>query len=65
MIALASGTVIMGVVVILAVIAGTIALVRNRRRMVHESPDEDGINWREWPHELEPPGWQARSPGQP
>jgi hypothetical protein len=63
-IALASGTLIMGTVVILAVIAGTIALVRNRRRKVYEYPDEDGLNWREWPRELEPPGWQASSTGQ-
>jgi hypothetical protein len=64
-IALASGTLIMGAVVILAVIAGTIALVRNRRRMAHEPHDDDGLSWREWPRELDPPGWQASSPGQP
>jgi hypothetical protein len=63
--ALASGTVILGLVVLFAVIAGLSSWIRSRRR-----PDEDeepvtGVRWGEWPEGLEPPGWQARSPGQP
>jgi Peptidase MA superfamily len=63
--ALASGTLVLGGVVILAVIAGTIVLVRNRRRFDSEPESEDGLSWRDWPHELELPGWQPSSPGRP
>ena len=58
--ALASDAIILGLVVLFAVIAGVISLIRSRRQ-----PDEDeapvgSVRWGEWPEGLEPPGWQAR-----
>ena len=53
-IALASGTLILGLVVLIALIAGLFALVRSRRR---HDPDEpiEGVRWGEWPEGLELP----------
>jgi hypothetical protein len=52
--ALASGTVILGLVVLIALIAGLFSIVRSRRR-----PDDDelveGVRWGEWPEGLELP----------
>jgi len=58
-IALASGTVILGVVVLLAVIAGLVSWVRSRRHH-DDAEDIEGVRWGEWPEGLDPPGWQAR-----
>jgi Peptidase MA superfamily len=52
--ALASGTIILGLVVLIALIAGLFSLIRSRRR-----PDDDesieGVRWGEWPEGLELP----------
>jgi Peptidase MA superfamily len=52
--ALASGTVILGLVVLFALIAGLFSVIRSRRR-----PDDDepigGVRWGEWPEGLELP----------
>jgi hypothetical protein len=68
-IALASGTFVLGLVVLIAVVAGIVSLVRARGRRDDEAEDEDvssdGIRWREWPEGMEPPGRKAPSPGQP
>ena len=53
-IALASGTVILGLVVLLALIAGLFSLVRSRRRPDADEPIED-VRWGEWPEGLELP----------
>ncbi len=58
--ALASGTVILGLVVLFAVIAGLISLIRSRRHPDEEEEPIVGVRWGEWPEGLEPPGWQAR-----
>ncbi|HLL50390.1 MAG TPA: peptidase MA family metallohydrolase [Thermomicrobiales bacterium] len=60
--ALASGTVILGLVVLLAVIAGLVSLVRSRGQSDDDETMSNGVHWGEWPEGLEPPGWQARSP---
>jgi hypothetical protein len=54
---LASGTLVLAIVVLIAVIAW---LVR-RRGASPADPDEENLHWREWPDGLEPPGWQAHS----
>ena len=59
--ALASGTVILGLVILFAVIAGIVSLIRSRHHPDDEETDT-GVRWGEWPEGLEPPGWQARSP---
>jgi hypothetical protein len=70
-IALASGSLVLGLVVLIAVAAGVVSLVRARGR---RGDDEDeagleqpnaGVRWRDWPEGTEPPGWKAPSPGQP
>jgi len=61
--ALASGTVVLGLVVLLALVAGLVSLVRSRRRSADDEPTGEGVRWGEWPEGLEPPGWQARSAG--
>jgi hypothetical protein len=72
LIAEASGTLILGLVVLIALGAGAITLLRSRGR--REDDDEDDgadpgpgepVNrprWQEWPDDIPPPGWQARSP---
>jgi hypothetical protein len=61
-IALASGTLILGLVVLIAVIVGVVGLIRARRRpRPDDSDDADGMVWRDWPEGLEPPGWRAHS----
>ncbi|MFN8591203.1 MAG: peptidase MA family metallohydrolase [Thermomicrobiales bacterium] len=63
--ALTSGTLILGIVVLIALIAGLISLVRGRRHRDEDDSDlESGVRWREWPEGLEPPR-HAHSPGQP
>jgi hypothetical protein len=63
---LASGTILLGLVVLIAVIAGYVRARRNRLEPEAEIDiSADGLRWREWPDGLEPPGWQARSSGQP
>lgn len=69
-IALASGTFILGLAVLIAVVAGIVSLVRARgQRTGPEDEDLDAapgeIRWRDWPDGVEPPGWKAPSPGQP
>jgi hypothetical protein len=52
--ALASGTVVLGLVVLIALIAGLFTLVRSRRRHEDDEPIE-GVRWAEWPEGLELP----------
>jgi hypothetical protein len=52
--ALASGTVVLGLVVLIALIAGLFTLVRSRRRHDDDEPLE-GVRWGEWPEGLELP----------
>jgi hypothetical protein len=52
--ALASGTVILGLVVLIALIAGLFSLIRSRRRSDDDEPNE-GVRWGEWPEGLELP----------
>jgi hypothetical protein len=52
--ALASGTVILGLVVLIALIAGLFSLIRSRRRSDDDEPIE-GVRWGEWPEGLELP----------
>jgi hypothetical protein len=53
--ALASGTLILGLVVLIAVVAGVVSLLRARRRRAPEEEfDPSGVMWREWPEGLEP-----------
>ena len=53
--ALASGTLILGLVVLIAVVAGLVSLRRARRRRAPEDEvDPSGVMWREWPEGLEP-----------
>jgi hypothetical protein len=63
--ALASGTVILGLVVLFALIAGLFSLVRSRRRSAVDEPIGEGVRWGEWPEGLEPPGWRAESVSKP
>jgi hypothetical protein len=63
--ALASGTVIIGLVVLVAVVAGLFSAVRSRRRSDDDESTEEGVRWGEWPEGLEPPGWRADSPSRP
>ena len=63
--ALASGTLILGLVVLIAVIAGLFTFVRSRRRSGDEESIDGDVRWGEWPEGLEPPGWRAESAGQP
>jgi hypothetical protein len=58
--AVASGTIILGLAVLVAIVIG---IVRGRRRPAADDELDDGIRWSEWPEGMEPPGWQARSPG--
>ena len=53
--ALASGTVILGLVVLVAVIAGLVSVVRSRRRSDDDEPIDEGVRWGEWPEGLELP----------
>jgi hypothetical protein len=53
--AVASGTVILGLVVLLALIAGLFSLVRSRRRSHDDEPIGEGVLWGEWPEGLELP----------
>jgi hypothetical protein len=63
--ALASGTVILGLVVLIAVIAGLFSLVRSRRRSDDDEPSAEGVRWGEWPEGLELPGWRAEAVSKP
>jgi hypothetical protein len=51
---------ILGGVLLIAIVAGLISLLRARRRRSTEDEAFGGIDWREWPDGLEPPGWHAR-----
>jgi hypothetical protein len=53
--ALASGTVVLGLVVLFALIAGLISLVRTRRRSAEDESIDEGVRWGEWPEGLELP----------
>jgi len=53
--ALASGTVVLGLVVLFALIAGLVSLVRSRRRSDDDEPAGEGVHWGEWPEGLEFP----------
>jgi hypothetical protein len=53
--ALASGTVVLGFVVLFALIAGLISLVRTRRRSAEDESIDEGVRWGEWPEGLELP----------
>lgn len=63
----AADALIFGAVILIAVVAGLISFIRNRRRGALEEDDDlrDGVRWGDWPEGLEPPGWGARSPSQP
>ena len=63
--ALASGTVILGLVVLFALIAGLFSLIRSRRRSDVDEPIGEGVRWGEWPEGLEPTGWRAESVSKP
>jgi hypothetical protein len=63
--ALASGTVILGLVVLFALIAGLSSFIRSRRRSDDDEPTVEGVRWGEWPEGLEPPGWRAEAVGKP
>ena len=72
LIAEASGTLIIGLVLLISLGAGTVTLLRSRGRHRDDDddemdePDEYGnrIRWQDWPDDVPPPGWQtqARSP---
>jgi hypothetical protein len=67
-VALASGTIVLGLVVLFALIAGLITFVRRGRHASDPDPDlatANGVIWRDWPEGLEPPGREAHSPSQP
>jgi hypothetical protein len=51
----ASGTVVLGLVVLFALIAGLFSLVRSRRRSNDDEPIGEGLRWGEWPEGLEFP----------
>jgi hypothetical protein len=53
--ALASGTVILGLVVLFALIAGLFSFVRSRRRSNDDEPIDGDVRWGEWPEGLELP----------
>jgi hypothetical protein len=53
--ALASGTVILGLVVLLALIAGLFSLIRSRRRSDDDESTGESVRWGEWPEGLELP----------
>ena len=54
--ALASGTVILGLVVLIALTAGLFSFVRSRRRSDEEDESAgEGLRWGEWPEGLELP----------
>ncbi len=69
LIAEASGTLIIGLAVLIAVGAGAITLLRNRSRHDDDDeadpsgPDEYGnrLRWQEWPDDIPPPGWQSQA----
>jgi hypothetical protein len=63
--ALASGTVILGLVVLIALIAGLFSFVRSRRQSNDDEPTGEGVRWGEWPDGLEPPGWRAEAVSKP
>lgn len=68
-IATASGTLILGLAVLIALGAGVITLLRNRGRRDDDDeedpsgPDEYGnrLRWQEWPDDIPPPGWHAQA----
>jgi hypothetical protein len=63
--ALASGTVILGLVVLIALIAGLFSFVRSRRHADDDELTGSGVRWGEWPEGLEPPGWRAEPVSKP
>lgn len=59
---LASGTLVLGLFVLIALAAGVWGYLRSRRQRDEDEDDPVlGLNWREWPDGLEPPGLDARS----
>jgi len=63
--ALASGTIVLGLVVLFALVAGLISLVRSHRRSDEDEPIGEGVRWGEWPDGLDPPGWRAEPVSKP
>lgn len=69
LIAEASGTLILGLAVLIALGAGAITLLRNRGRHDDDDeeeplgPDDSGnrLRWQEWPEDVAPPGWQSQA----
>lgn len=62
-----SGTLILGLTVLIAMLAGAFSYLRSRRRR-EEDVDEDltpGPQWRDWPEGLDPPNWEAHFPSRP
>ncbi|MFT4040106.1 MAG: peptidase MA family metallohydrolase [Thermomicrobiales bacterium] len=64
-IAEASGTLILGLVVLVSLTAGAITLLRNRGRHRDDDAEDDdgadGPHWREWPEDIPPSGWQGQT----
>lgn len=60
---MASGTLVLGLAVLIALIAGGFAWLRARREQDDEQDDDlpPGPRWRDWPEGLEPPAWEPRS----
>lgn len=59
----ASGTLILGLVVLIALLAGGLVWLRTRRAQDDDADDDlpQGPRWQEWPEGLEPPTWDRRS----
>jgi hypothetical protein len=62
-----SGTLILGLAVLIAMLAGAFSYLGSRRRREDEVGDDftPGPQWRDWPEGLEPPNWEAHSPSRP
>ncbi len=57
--AMASGSILLGLAVLIAVVAGVISSIRSRRSSeLDEEGGVAGVVWREWPEGLEAPGLQ-------
>lgn len=67
--AMASGSIILGLAVLIAVVAGVVSAIRSRRSSeLDEEGATAGVIWREWPEGLEAPGLRrlprSATPGQ-